>query len=183
MSKRRSKEEISLNVTAMLDMAFQLLAFFVLTFKPPPGEDQIFLKLPPAKPVLMPGTQEAGKDPNKKEADVKPTTTLEVRLLDAGTGSLSDIQVGIPGTNLPPKSVAYNELERELRTYFRAKDEHDTPDQKGNVQGSYEQVVINASPTLHWEEIMKIVDLCTMFKTGSGNLPAVSLVQSGPEVE
>ena len=32
----------------MLDMAFQLLAFFILTFRPPPGEDKIFLKLPPA---------------------------------------------------------------------------------------------------------------------------------------
>ena len=49
---------MELNVTAMLDMAFQLLAFFVLTFKPPPGEDQIYLKLPPAQPVAgMTGTQ------------------------------------------------------------------------------------------------------------------------------
>ena len=48
---------MTLNVTAMLDMAFQLLAFFVLTFKPPPAEAQIFLKLPPYQAVLGPGTQ------------------------------------------------------------------------------------------------------------------------------
>ena len=47
--KGKSDEEVTLNVTAMLDMAFQLLAFFVLTFRPPPAEAQIFLKLPPAK--------------------------------------------------------------------------------------------------------------------------------------
>ena len=51
MSRRRSEEDVELNVTAMLDMAFQLLAFFVLTFRPPPGEAQIYLKLPPAQPV------------------------------------------------------------------------------------------------------------------------------------
>ena len=66
MSKRRSDEDVTLNVTAMLDMAFQLLAFFILTFRPPPGEDQIYLKLPPAQPVAgMSGTQKAGAGRNQ----------------------------------------------------------------------------------------------------------------------
>ena len=50
MRKHKKDENVELNVTAMLDMAFQLLAFFILTFKPPPGEDQIYLKLPPPSP-------------------------------------------------------------------------------------------------------------------------------------
>ena len=72
---------MTLNVTAMLDMAFQLLAFFVLTFRPPPGEDQIYLKLPPAQPVAgMTGTQEAGADETKDPKDVKTTKSLTVNL-------------------------------------------------------------------------------------------------------
>ena len=69
MSKRKksSDEEVSLNVTAMLDMAFQLLAFFVLTFKPPPAEFQIFLKLPPAQAVL-------GLGPHSRPATMKTRT-------------------------------------------------------------------------------------------------------------
>ena len=35
--KSRGKEEVELNLAAMLDMAFQLLAFFILTFRPSPS--------------------------------------------------------------------------------------------------------------------------------------------------
>ena len=34
--KRRTQSEVELNLAAMLDMAFQLLTFFILTFKPAP---------------------------------------------------------------------------------------------------------------------------------------------------
>ena len=181
MSKRRSNEDVELNVTAMLDMAFQLLAFFVLTFKPPPGEDQIYLKLPPAQPVAgMRGTQAAGADETKDPKDVKTTKSLTVQLDDGGSGAISAVQVGIPDVAMKP--VPYNELERELRGYFKAKEENETSGQKGNAQGDYEQVVINASPTLRWEEVMKVIDLCTKFTTVKGDkLPAVSLSSAGPD--
>ena len=37
MIRQQSSEGVELNVTAMLDMAFQLLAFFILTFRPGPS--------------------------------------------------------------------------------------------------------------------------------------------------
>src|SRR5205823_3690703 len=46
---RPKTDEVSLNLAAMLDMAFQLLAFFILTFKPNPVEGQISLNLPPPR--------------------------------------------------------------------------------------------------------------------------------------
>jgi biopolymer transport protein ExbD len=57
--------EPDLPITPMLDMTFQLLAFFIMTFKPMPTEGQIALTLPkdeggqnqPSIPSLM--------DPNK----------------------------------------------------------------------------------------------------------------------
>ncbi len=49
--KHRSSEEVQLNLAAMLDMAFQLLAFFILTFRPSPVEGQLLLNLPPPTPV------------------------------------------------------------------------------------------------------------------------------------
>ena len=45
--RRGSGEEVELNLAAMLDMAFQLLTFFILTFKPAPVEGQVNLRLPP----------------------------------------------------------------------------------------------------------------------------------------
>ena len=51
---------------------------------------------------------------------------------------------------------------------LQAKDENEAGGQKGNAQGDYEQVVINASPTLRWDEVMKVIDLCTKFTTVKG---------------
>ena len=49
--KRAGDEEVELNLAAMLDMAFQLLTFFILTFKPAPVEGQISLHMPPPQAV------------------------------------------------------------------------------------------------------------------------------------
>src|SRR5262245_65567418 len=50
MSRRHQQAtdsvEPDLPITPMLDMSFQLLAFFILTFKPAPTEGQISLTLP-----------------------------------------------------------------------------------------------------------------------------------------
>jgi biopolymer transport protein ExbD len=45
-SRRRSAEGVEINLAAMLDMAFQLLLFFILTFSPMPLESQIAAQLP-----------------------------------------------------------------------------------------------------------------------------------------
>ena len=54
----RSQAEVELNLAAMLDMAFQILAFFVLSFRPPPVEGQLSLHLPPAVPVTNVATEQ-----------------------------------------------------------------------------------------------------------------------------
>ncbi len=46
--RRRAQSEVRLNLTAMLDMAFQLLAFFVLTFNPGPPEIKWDIGIPPS---------------------------------------------------------------------------------------------------------------------------------------
>jgi biopolymer transport protein ExbD len=48
-------DEVAFPVTPMLDMAFQLLAFFILTFRAPSTETHLDLELP-AMPVALPAT-------------------------------------------------------------------------------------------------------------------------------
>ncbi len=48
---KRKREEVEIPITPMLDMAFQLLTFFVLTFKPVPTEMQFVMNLLPAQPA------------------------------------------------------------------------------------------------------------------------------------
>jgi len=180
MSKKKAKgdEEVTLNVTAMLDMAFQLLAFFILTFRPPPAEYQIFLKLPPAQAVLGAGGQAAGNDENKDPKDIKPVKTLTVSLLDKnGDGSLGEVAIGIPSIGM--KTIPYNELGDRLHDYFRSKDD----DSKENPD-SFDQLIVQVSPTMHWEEVMKVVDLCTKQSAGKGDkLPGLSFLPLGERTE
>jgi len=54
MSRRKRKVETTeveadLPITPMLDMSFQLLSFFIMTFHPTPTEGQIAMTLPPAE--------------------------------------------------------------------------------------------------------------------------------------
>jgi hypothetical protein len=61
--KHRSQGDVELNLAAMLDMAFQLLTFFILTFKPAPVEGQVLLRMPPPQPVTnVNAGQKAGSD-------------------------------------------------------------------------------------------------------------------------
>ena len=39
--RKRNQGDVELNLAAMLDMAFQLLTFFILTFRPSPVEGQV----------------------------------------------------------------------------------------------------------------------------------------------
>ena len=45
-------EDVPFPVTPFLDMAFQLLAFFILTFRPPSNETRLDLYLPTASAAL-----------------------------------------------------------------------------------------------------------------------------------
>src|SRR5688500_5893628 len=69
--KHRSAEEVQLNLAAMLDMAFQLLAFFILTFRPSPVEGQLLLNLPPPTPVTKVSSA-GGEGPAIPASDVEP---------------------------------------------------------------------------------------------------------------
>ena len=63
--KKRKQNDVELNLAAMLDMAFQLLTFFILTFKPAPIEGQVLLRMPPPQPITnVNAGQRAGSDPN-----------------------------------------------------------------------------------------------------------------------
>src|ERR1044072_1890921 len=63
--KRRAQGEVELNLAAMLDMAFQLLTFFILTFRPGPVEGQIMLRMPPAQAgSVARDSEQAGRNPD-----------------------------------------------------------------------------------------------------------------------
>jgi biopolymer transport protein ExbD len=164
---RHSQEEVELNLASMLDMAFQLLFFFVLTFKPPPAEGQVQLRMPPPQPALsFDGTERPGEVPGDPKY-FKSVKTLTVAVASK-EGGIENIFVGVPPAMSPVPAI--NQLNGELSKYFRGSGD------------AFEQVVINASPELAWSELMRVVEICTnqRFSNGEklGKLSFVALPSS-----
>jgi biopolymer transport protein ExbD len=141
MMRRPASENVELNVTAMLDMAFQLLAFFVLTFRPAPAEWGFRMHLPPAQAVTVdPGPLQPSAEPNLATANLASVKTLRVDLFSA-SGALDSIRVN----DVP---VSLDELRQKLYDAIQ------TP------RSTIEQVVVQAGDRLHYATLMRVVGMC-----------------------
>jgi len=142
--KIHGESEVALNLAAMLDMAFQLLAFFVLTFRQTPLEGQILLRLPPPQAtVVVKDGEAAGSDVNNKNP-LQGMNTLTVSVsADPRTGTINGLRVG----ESPVAGIAA--LDGRLQELFR---------DQGNP---FDQVIIQVSESCRYEELMKIIDVCT----------------------
>jgi biopolymer transport protein ExbD len=75
--------EPDLPITPMLDMSFQLMAFFIFTFRPTPTEGQIAMALP---------KQEGGADAIPSPTDEKPEVFV-VRVEAASNGTIARMSI------------------------------------------------------------------------------------------
>jgi biopolymer transport protein ExbD len=173
MSRKKrssSQQEVELNLAAMLDMAFQLLTFFILTFKPAPVEGQISLRMPPPQALAAPNaTQQAGSSESKDL--VKGFNTLSIILTTDDSGKLTHIYVGqqeVSANDVPLKALSES-LQAKL-----------------NDPGSpFDQVVIQVPAKLHYSELMRVMGVCTRQTVGGdphNKLTKLSLVdEKNPE--
>jgi biopolymer transport protein ExbD len=87
-------EEVAFPVAPMLDMAFQLLAFFILTFKSPSAETHIDLELP-ATPAALPARAEGrAVIRSRRRADTDLENDLMVRAVADDLGDLKSLRLG-----------------------------------------------------------------------------------------
>src|SRR4051812_15284330 len=100
MSRRRAEggyNEVPLPITPMLDMAFQLLAFFIMTYNPSDLEGQLDLALP--SKMVRPEIDEKGVNPMAKPENDPPefpsdlTITVRPLLEGAFAGNISSVHV------------------------------------------------------------------------------------------
>ncbi len=153
--RKRSHDDITLNITAMLDMAFQLLAFFVLTFKPNPVEGQINLNLPPPRPIApVDAKPDAGNDDGDAPAAAK---TLTITIVSAPNGQVASITVGLAKLfDGRLDAGRLRQLDRRLKDVFA-------------IEGApFDQVLLRVGKTLDYGELMKIIDVCTKQKMADG---------------
>jgi len=153
MRKRRKKHvqgEVELNLAAMLDMAFQLLAFFILTFRPAPTEGFIALRMPPPQATTKPGGA-ASTDPNPAPSSFERLETLMVTIKSSAEGGVGSIQIeeSAPSANL-------GEFEQQLNTLL------------GAPGANFEQVILQVGSGLHYDSLVRILDICSRVKLASG---------------
>jgi biopolymer transport protein ExbD len=160
-SKRHVEGEVQLNMAAMLDMAFQLLAFFILTYRPSPVEGCIALRMPPPG-ITTTADASSGGAPTPAEANaLAGIVSLQISVTAKEDGQIAAIRVG---EHQPVTSLS--DLEQKLRAMMK-------------VSGlPFDQVLLKVSPKLEYENVLRILEICARNKLTSGDQQTkVSIVE------
>ena len=159
--------EVTLPITPMLDMSFQLLFFFITTFKLPTGmEGSMDLTLP-SEATAAAAKQEnvdthAPSDitPVDLQAEVTINVTTQAQGTDADGISAITIEETSGKTDIPtPYGKHLEELTSKLLDIVQKKGDKTT-------------VKIQGDSTLHWRGVVKVMDACR-----NAGLTAISFAQ------
>jgi biopolymer transport protein ExbD len=144
--KKSKPPEVDIPITPMLDMAFQLLTFFILTYRPAPTEGQFAMNLLPASPAMK-MEADAPANPAAKDDNVPaPLRTMTVQLRANPDGSLGRV------------TIEENEVTGMDELKAKLKDIVDAGEQ------AFEQALIQADADLKYEELLKVVDIYSSLK-------------------
>jgi biopolymer transport protein ExbD len=148
--KRHLQGEVELNLAAMLDMAFQLLAFFILTFRPAPVEGDVVLRMPAPRPTTsLPNAEPAGASPQNPNP-AQGLTSLVITVDHDESGGMKSMAIG------DQPIAGWAEFDRRLQAIL------------GDAATGFDQVLIQVGSELHYEELMRVVDVCTRQKLADG---------------
>jgi len=145
--RKRDQGSVEMNLAAMLDMAFQLLTFFILTFRPAPIEGQLALNLPPPVP-------QTNVDPtlkfDKGNEDVLAMDTLYLNVVADTHGDVKEMKGKTNDMILEGRLDEENiqRLDRKLKSMF------------AEQQTTYDRIQIAVDGRLRYGELMKIIDVC-----------------------
>lgn len=149
----KSDDKIPLDMTSMIDIVFQLLAFFILTFKVVSLEGDFDIKMPQAS-AAGPTTPEL-------------TVPMNIQLVADANGNLADIRV-----NDTQSFATFDELHRHVVT---------TLGSEGGPTGedSTQEATIAADYNLKWAEtIAAITAISGYVVDDNGKKEVVKLIQN-----
>jgi biopolymer transport protein ExbD len=153
MTVRRKTEagpEPNLPVTPMLDMAFQLLAFFVMTYHPSDLEGQMELSLPSEAISQAQNKEDIKSDAAvDKDQDLKLSANVTVIVRtqrdNVNNGIISGISLQDDAGTAPVDTL--DKLRDELKR------------RRATVENK-ENIKIQADSKLKWEEVINVMDVC-----------------------
>jgi biopolymer transport protein ExbD len=161
MNRRRHREDelpgVVLPITPMLDMAFQLLAFFILTYHPSALEGQMELLLPTdaatqaQKPDDVLPDAKADKKPNLEIA-----SDLTVMVKAKPDGSIDTLSVQDRSGRAAMRLEELKEHLQKVREHLATKD----------------AIKIQGDGKLKWEGMVQVMDVCR--RAGFDNISFVA---------
>lgn len=110
MKRRHSSNDFvepDLPITPMLDMSFQLLAFFIMTFKPAPTEGQLMMALPKAE-----GSDAATAPPDILNMNEKPIHYI-VKVAASDQGAIEKMTLSEEGS----AATTAEDLTNDIKVY------------------------------------------------------------------
>jgi biopolymer transport protein ExbD len=146
--KKSKHAEVEVQITPMLDMAFQLLTFFILTFRPAPVEGQFSMNLLPASPALK---MDATAPPDTA-ANANPDVPASLRTMTTELRANPNGSLG---------KVMMEEVELQGMDELKAKLKEILDPAK---ELPFEQALIKADPQLKYSELMKVIDVFSTLK-------------------
>ena len=155
--KRKNEESLDIPITPMLDMAFQLLTFFVLTYHAAPTEGQFSMNLMPAAPAtdFRASAAEASATDDSLPASLR---TLPTILRAAEGGVLGRVSLGEQDVQ------GMAALKTELQTILTDK------------SLPFDQALIKVDPNLKYSELMQVIDVFSAMKVNK-----ISFAELGPD--
>jgi biopolymer transport protein ExbD len=162
--KREKIEGPNVPIAPMLDMAFQLLTFFVLTYRPAPQEGQFVMSLLPAQPATAMAASSA--TPEQAQSNDLPVSlrTLPTMLKAGEGGSLARIVVEQNEIPNDPRA-----LEEALAKYLQ---DPDLP---------FDQTLIKVDPNLRYSELMTVINAFSNAFVRAKKEPKLSFVELRPD--
>jgi biopolymer transport protein ExbD len=156
-SKSSRDDTIEVPITPMLDMAFQLLTFFILTYRPAPAEGQFSMNLLPASPATDLRATATSEPAKTNEAFPSALRTLPTILRAGPGGELGRIILS------EQEILGINALKRELKAIL---DDPNLP---------FDQALLRVDPNLKYSELMQVIDVFSALKVNK-----ISFAELGP---
>ena len=140
---REDDSKIDLQMSAMIDIVFQLLIFFMLTLKIIPQEGEFDINMPVAAPT--------------QSDEIDLTVPFKVRLYADAAGNLRDITVGdvSMGNDVP---ACFQRLNSNVHSWAAG----------GGTYNDDLEVELDADYALHYQYIIKAVSACTGYVDDQG---------------
>ena len=143
--KRKGSSDVDIPITPMLDMAFQLLTFFILTYVPAPQEISFPMNLLPAQAATKLDAQVSSDAASNADLPAS-LRTLDTGLRAGEGGRLGRVTIGDNAI----EGIAA--LEKELTIILK------------DPTLPFDQALIRVDPRLHFSEVMTVIDIYAKLK-------------------